>query len=61
MNKTTHLSGTWVSVKYIDSALGPDDSCEDYKKDIFSLSFIDFLAKNLSLRGGGEKNGRIYL
>ena len=61
MNKITWLSGTRVSVEYIDSALGPDDSCEDYKKDIFSLIFIDFLTRNLSLRGGGEKNGRIYL
>lgn len=39
----------------MDSAPGPDESCEDYQKDIFSLSFIDFMTRNLSLKGEGEK------
>lgn len=43
------------SVEYIDSTPGADDSCEDLKKDLFSLSFIYFMTRNLSLKGGGEK------
>ena len=55
MNDRSWLSSTQFSVEYMDSAPGPDESCEDYKKDIFSLSFIDFMTRNLSLKGEEEK------
>lgn len=41
----------------MDSALGPDDACGDFLKDIFSLSFIDFMTRNLSFKGGREEKG----
>lgn len=54
------LSGTQFNMEYMDSALGPDDSCEDFKH-VFSLSFINFMTRNLSLEGMGEKKSLICL